>query len=519
LKSATALVSAILAIGWAAFLAPGVPRRDTRVSLVLVDHETRQPIPGVVRIRASKSLTPTNLTSRGWGLDQKTPIGEWLVLPGKRSIDLPAQPLVIDAISGIETGSSQTDLDLTNDARTEIEIPLRRFSRVREGGWACANTHLHLKDLTALEADQYLKEIPAADRLDALFVSYLERAEEDRTYISNRYPPGRLKHLESGGVVVSNGQEHRHNFGPQGEGFGHVMLLGIKELVQPVSIGAGISKKDPDWPSIGTGIDRAHAQGGTAIWCHNHWGFEDVPNWLAGRLDAQNIFDGGSHGSYEDSFYHYLSAGLRIPFSTGTDWFMYDFARCYAQVSGELTPESWLGALRSGRTFITNGPLLEFKVDGHGPGEALDIAAAREFKVIATARGRLDFGRLELVKNGHVVETAMTRPEDGHFEATLSLAVTASEPCWLAARITSDRKNEYGSVLFAHTSPVYITRQGRTVCQEPDVRFLMTQVEFARSEIMARGKFDTDSQRGAIIGLYDHAMVDLKDRLARRQSE
>ena len=123
-------------------------------------------------------------------------------------------------------------------------------------------------------------------------------------------------------MLVNNGQEHRHNFGDQGEGFGHVMLLNIKTMIQPVSIGPGISHRGTDGTPLQAGIEEAHRQGGTAIWCHNNWGREDVPNFVRGKLDAQNIFDGGSHGSYEDSFYHYLNAGLRVPFSTGTDWFM-----------------------------------------------------------------------------------------------------------------------------------------------------------------------------------------------------
>lgn len=145
-------------------------------------------------------------------------------------------------------------------------------------------------------------------------------------------------------MLVSNGEEHRHNFGAGGEGYGHVMLLGLKELVQPVSIGEGIAKTPPDFPPLAMGLENAHQQDGTAIWCHNNWWFEDIPNWLAGRLDAQNIFDGGSHGSFADSFYHYLNAGLKVPFSTGTDWFMDDFARVYAELEGELSPETWLAA-------------------------------------------------------------------------------------------------------------------------------------------------------------------------------
>ena len=81
------------------------------------------------------------------------------------------------------------------------------------------------------------------------------------------------------------------------------------------------------------------------IWCHNEWGFEDVPNWLAGLLDAQNIFDGDETPGYEDSFYKYLDLGMHIPFSTGTDWFIYDFSRVYVPIDGDLTRQKWLSAL------------------------------------------------------------------------------------------------------------------------------------------------------------------------------
>jgi hypothetical protein len=292
------------------------------------------------------------------------------------------------------------------------------------------------------------------------------------------------------------------------------MLLGIKELVQPVSIGNGISKKHPDAPSIRAGIDTAHEQGGTAIWCHNNWGYEDVPNWLAGRLDAQNIFDGGSHGGYEDSFYRYLNAGLRVPFSTGTDWFMYDFSRVYVRVEGELTPESWLAALRAGRTFISNGPLLELRVNGSEPGGTIELAKPAELRIEATARGRLDFGRLELVQNGRVVESAPARAADGHFEAKLEIRDTASEPGWLATRTTTTAKNEYGPPLFAHTSAVYVTVAGRTICREDDVRYLLSQVESARSAIAANARFDSDQQRRSALDLYDQSVIALRAKLS-----
>jgi len=62
-----------------------------------------------------------------------------------------------------------------------------------------------------------------------------------------------------------------------------------------------------------------------------------------------------------------------MPISTGTDWFMYDFSRVYAEVQGKLTIPAWLDAVKAGRCQATNGPLLTLKVEGKTPGGAIDL--------------------------------------------------------------------------------------------------------------------------------------------------
>ncbi len=99
------------------------------------------------------------------------------------------------------------------------------------------------------------------------------------------------------------------------------------------------------------------------IWAHNLFGFEDIPNWITGRVHANNIFDGSARGSYKDTYYRYLNVGLHVPFSTGTDWFIYDFSRVYVMADRPITPTEWLDRLAAGKSYITNGPLLEFTVD------------------------------------------------------------------------------------------------------------------------------------------------------------
>src|SRR5207249_702662 len=135
--------------------------------------------------------------------------------------------LRLEAFAGLETELASVSIDLRGRDQESLAIPLRSFSQVSRQGWYGGNTHLHLSNLNKDQADRYLREIPRADHLDVLFISYLERAVVDKDYITNRYPLGDLKQFWSTGVLVNNGEEHRHNFGDQGEGFGHVMLLNI----------------------------------------------------------------------------------------------------------------------------------------------------------------------------------------------------------------------------------------------------------------------------------------------------
>ncbi len=512
-----ACLACLSAVGLLLIAAAFAPDRMCRITLTLTDAETGRPLPGVVQITHKVGdqrvvLKPSGLDSRGWGLLAKQPdIADWFVLPQAETIELPRQTVTLETFSGLETEAATIELDLSNGQPRDVSILLKRFRKSHERGWRSANTHLHLMKLTREESDRYLRDFPAVDGLDVLFVSHLKRAGADQDYITNQYPTGRLKFLETRGVLVSNGEEHRHNFGAGGEGYGHVMLLGLKELVQPVSIGEGIAKTPPDFPPLAMGLETAHQQDGTAIWCHNNWGFEDIPNWLTGRLDAQNIFDGGSHGSFADSFYHYLNAGLKVPFSTGTDWFMDDFARVYAAVEGDLTPESWLAALRAGRTVITNGPLLEFRVNNGRIGDTLELAQPGEVTVTANAIGRSNFELLEIVQNGQVIASESSTATAGHFAATIRKPIKISEPGWLAARISTAAKNEYGRTLFGHTSAIYVTIDGRSVRRAADVAWLRHEVEVARATITEKAQFDTAEQRSKVLGLYDQALRSLAD--------
>src|SRR4029453_5863693 len=80
-----------------------------------------------------------------------------------------------------------------------------------------------------------------------------------------------------------------------------------------------------------------------------------------------------------------LNCGFRIPAGAGTDAFP-NFAalrgpaglvRTYAAAGPRLTHDAFLAALKAGRTFVTNAPLVQLSVEGRAPGDELRLPAPR----------------------------------------------------------------------------------------------------------------------------------------------
>lgn len=488
-----------------------------RLTLEVVDSRTQRPVSGLLRVLRADgvALALDGLYNRGLSLEVNALMRGWHVIHGRASISVPRERLVVESFSGLETELVRRELELGESEMLTVKLELKRFFDTRATGLRGANTHLHLKRLSREESDRYLREVTRGDALDLLFVSHLERYGDDHTYITNDYSADDLHKLSGDGALFGNGEEHRHNFGAFGEGYGHVMLLNLKKLIQPVSIGPGLTNEGHDGIPLRRGIRTAHRDGATAIFCHSAMGLEDVPDWVGGLLDAHNIFDGDVNGTYEGVFYRFLNIGLKVPFSTGTDWFIYDFSRVYVPVEGELTAGKWLRSLREGKSFITNGTFLELAVDHQGVGGTVTLSGPGKVTVRAKGIGRHEFKLIELVQNGLVVATARSRGVDGHFVAELKTELPLDGPAWLALRIPCGGENELGEALFAHTSPVYIEVAGESSVFLPDAaRSLIVDMRDSMAIIAEKGKFETDKDRADILAIYEDGICTLERRLA-----
>ncbi len=528
------------------------PADTARLQVHLHDAEMHAPVAGLVRVTplagGAESLRLAGLFERPAG---------WFAMPPAAEVRIPPGCYRVEATRGIDTEISTREVECAPDAGVTLEFRLRRFHDPGARQLRSANTHMHLLlgarlkmgvDLRSRrEVDDYLRTVGAADGVDLVYVSYLTQPGE--VIVSNEYTNADLRALSGGPVLFANGVEHRHGGrrvlddpsgaakGPDGKvvytaenssvglSYGHVMLLDLAKRAMLASLGPGLAD-DPDSTDgipLRAGMQSAREQGGDVIWCHGSMGLERVPDWLAGLLYAQNIYDGGNQGTFDTVYYPLLNAGLKVPFSTGTDWGFWDFSRVYVLAPVPLTSRAFLRELAAGRTFITNEPLLEFSVEDATPGATISLTQPGALRIRGRAAGRSDFIKLQVVHNGRVMHEVASRAVAGHFEADLDFSFLAAESGWVALRILPEMPYEIrsryegrgvnilGKAIFAHTSPVYLEVAGRPLHDRAAIGILLESVEASLAKIEEVGVFADAVERDTLRAIYLEAEASLRE--------
>jgi hypothetical protein len=111
--------------------------------------------------------------------------------------------------------------------------------------------------------------------------------------------------------------------------------------------------------------------------------------------------------------------------------------------------------MRAGHTCVTNGPFLEFTVNGHQMGEELHVARGTTLDISSQAQLNPDVDkleRLELVVQGGV---AKTEPSAGGDHVALHTTIKADHSMWIAARAFGNR-HELRNTTEAHSAPIYV---------------------------------------------------------------
>jgi hypothetical protein len=148
-----------------------------------------------------------------------------------------------------------------------------------------------------------------------------------------------------------------------------------------------------------------------------------------------------------------------------------------ATPSATVDPAAWMSGLRAGRTFATNGPLLDFTLDGVAIGGDVSRIRGGNAPFTAHLRSIVPLDHLEVVCNGRVVRDL---PLTG---ARTSADVTGTIPLkdsgWCLLRASADRAEHPVLDLYpyATTSPVYVRVAHREPTSPADAAYFVAWID------------------------------------------
>jgi len=220
-------------------------------------------------------------------------------------------------------------------------------------------------------------------------------------------------------------------------------------------------------------------------------------------------------------YYRFLNCGFRLGASAGSASGVkpspLGFERVYVHLTAEFSYAEWFRALKRGRSFATNGPMLFLTVNGSEPGDTIRLpdqggaaqSKVRKLKVHVEASSAGPLDGVEVVWKGKVVKSAS--PGKDPTRAVADCELDANETGWVAARAF---EKPAASIRFAHTSPVYVqVGNGRGTVPE-DAKFFVDWIDREVKFYKGYSGFRSEQDREAMLEMYRKARA-VYGRLAK----
>jgi TolB protein len=432
---------------------------------------------------------------------------------GTSELDVPAGRVTVEVTRGLEYRPVRRELTVGPESPTEVIIALERIADLGSDGWRSGDLHVHMNYGGAYRATpSTLAFQAAAEHLDVVenaIVNKEQRVPDIEHFTGEPTTP------LPGGPTIMQSQEFHTSV------WGHMNLLGLRDhIILPDYAGYVNTAAASLYPHNVAVADVARSQGAIVGYVHP---FDQMPDpydrdrTLAnelpvgvalGRVDYLEVLGFSDHRTTAEVWYRLLNCGFRIPAGAGTDA-MTNFAslrgpvgmnRVYVNTGGATDYASWLGAIRAGRTFVTNGPLLGFNINGHGPGGELRLPeGSGHVQARISLRSIVPVDHLEVVRNGRVVATLPLGGDRTSGEFDITLEATQSGWYTLRAWNEADHPLILDGYPFATTSPIYATVGEETIRCGEDAEYFLAWIDRVEEVAQTHTGWNTAEEREAVL--------------------
>ncbi|HUE13467.1 MAG TPA: CehA/McbA family metallohydrolase [Planctomycetaceae bacterium] len=443
------------------------------------------------------------------------------VCSGRVAFDIPAGRYAYEIERGPEFRRLAGAVDVPATGRAAVAVVLTRIADMPSEGWFAGDLHIH----------RPVAEIPLLLQANDLHFAPVITWWNHRGGWADEHAPGQ--------TAFRVDKDHYYDIlaGEDEREGGALLYFGLKRPLP-------IQHASPEYPSSMKFAELARGEPNAWIDIEKPFWW-DVPVWLAsGMMDSielannhmcrSQMYESEAWGKPRDRtrlpppkgngywsqeiYYHVLNSGLRIPPTAGSASGVLPnpvgYNRVYAQVGPELTPERWWAAVKAGRSFVTNGPLLRVTAGGHLPGHVFtgDKTGRVSVQLAVRLTSNDPVRSIEIVGDGEVVRTIPVTWNARTGEAVVgeigTLEFDASG--WFLLRVIVDNPATFR---FAATAPFYVEigDSPRRISRQ-SVTFFRDWVDTRIARIQKT--VGNRSQRAEILRYHDNAQAFWEKRLS-----
>ena len=495
-----------------------IHRRPTgTLRVVVADAAPGKTTEARVRVRASdgKAYAPPDayqrVASRALDLDLFHTGGEF-------SVELPVGEASILATKGLERYPVTKTVAIEADSATLVRLEFEQFADFGALGWYSGSDHVHMNYGGNLRnTPENLLFMAAAEDLDVVGEKIANKDNRifDHQYYNGPYDADR----STADRMLSWGQEYRPPF------YGHINLLNLTEhLISPYTTGYEGTAIESLYPSNTDIFRMARSQKAIGGYVHpfssdpssvGYGGARGFPVDLAlGGLTYLEVMTSARHAEHTGRVWHRaLNCGFRVTASGGEDSIsdlhrtaVIGAARMYAYLGDRLDWDAWVEAIRDGRTFITNGPLVQLAINGEIAGAEVRLPAeGGSVELAARMDSAFPVERLELIRNGEVLEEIPLR--EGGRSGAVRKRITVSQSGWYTLRATTD-----GPVppvddvrLHGETGAIFVYCGDKPIRSAADAEYFIRWIDDIARQAREHLGWRSDREREHVLGQFEAA--------------
>ncbi len=480
------------------------------------DASTGRPSAARFYLRAAdgKTYAPANTLLR---VATRSTKGDYFHAEEHFLVDVPAGEVTLQAVRGPEYWPIDKSVTVKAGSTTEVLFELKRMIHMNALGWYSGTDHTHMNYGGNLHnTPENMMSMARAEDLNMIGDKICNK---DNRIFDWQYFTGAPSTLSTADRLLTFGEEYRPPF------YGHINVNNLTQhLISPFITGYEQTGIDSLYPS-NTDIFRiARAEGGIGGYVHP-WSQDPTKTGYAvargfpvdmalGTFEYLEVLAKASHFTNTSKVWHRaLNCGYKITASAGEDsilslhsTYVLGMSRVYAYLGSRLTWEGWLDAIRNGRTFVSNGPMIQFDVSGHAPGGEIHLpAGGGTVEISGQLNSIVPVDKMEVYFNGAVVETI--QPTAGGKEGAFHKRVPVARSGWFTFRaIGAEPRQPIDDVyVVAETSPVYVYCGDQQIRSKEDAEYFVRWVDDITRQAEANTSWRSDEERKHVLDQFAEA--------------